>query len=109
MIPPTVDLSDFKWSQNVRKDKDTITFIYAGVPSSTKEKLNIIVDAFSCFRDKVHLDIIGVTEEQFKSYIRYNILEGIEYTKTPNGGRNFRVNSKQDDFSYTVFLNRKVN
>ena len=42
---------------------------------------------------------IFLTEEQFKSYIRYTILEGIEYTKTPNGGINFRVNSKQDDFS----------
>ena len=42
---------------------------------------------------------IYLTEEQLYQYIRYKISEGIEYTANPNGGINFRVNSKQDDVS----------
>lgn len=42
---------------------------------------------------------IYLTEEQLFQYIRYKISEGIEYSKNPNGGINFRVNSNQDDVS----------
>ena len=43
--------------------------------------------------------IIYLTEKQLRDFIQYNITEGIEYSKNPNGGINFRVNSKQDDVS----------
>lgn len=42
---------------------------------------------------------IYLTEEQFKNYLKYFISEGIEYSRNPNGGINFRVNSRTDDAS----------
>lgn len=43
--------------------------------------------------------IVYLTESQFREYVKYKISEGIEYSKSPNGSINFRVNSKQDDAS----------
>lgn len=42
---------------------------------------------------------IYLTEKQFRDFLKYSICEGIEYSKNPNGGINFRVNSRQDDAS----------
>lgn len=74
LIPPTVDLSDEKWNSPVEKQTGVVSFIYAGVPSALKEKLDVIVKSFDDFEKdhNVRLNIIGVTEEQFRKLYCWN-------------------------------------
>lgn len=75
LIPPTVDLSDKKWNVPVEKNTDVVSFVYAGVPIALKEKLDVIVKAFSEVEksnNSVRLNIVGVTEEQFKELYGWN-------------------------------------
>jgi len=69
-IPPTVDLSDVKWTKKVESlTKTDITFIYAGSPSAQKECLDIIVQAIEDVRKKrdVSLKVVGITQRQYES------------------------------------------
>lgn len=67
LIPPTVDLEDEKWIIDVPKQEDVVSFVYAGVPSALKEKLDTIVSAIEMVsqKHKVILNVVGVTEQQF--------------------------------------------
>ena len=68
LLPPTVDLDDEKWKIAASKQEGIVSFVYAGVPVALKEKLDIIVSAFEMVSDRYNivLNIIGVTEQQFK-------------------------------------------
>ena len=74
LVPPTVDMSDEKWNILAEKDTDVVSFVYAGVPIALKEKLDVIVKAFSEAekRNNVKLNVVGVTEEQFKELYNWN-------------------------------------
>ncbi|WP_017413609.1 glycosyltransferase [Clostridium tunisiense] len=68
-IPPLVDLSDEKWIFKEEFKENKMTFVYAGAPSSEKERLDIIVKCINelSYYYPVVLNIIGITEEQFYS------------------------------------------
>ena len=67
LIPPTVDIEDIKWKFPVEINKDIVSFVYAGVPSANKERLDRIVSAVGVIdKEKtVRLNVVGITEEQF--------------------------------------------
>lgn len=68
LIPPTVDISDEKWSRTTKnKKRNGTTLVYAGSPSSQKEKLDLIVKAVEKIKDncKIKLNIVGISKEQF--------------------------------------------
>lgn len=97
IIPPTVDIADSKWKNDVQKDKSKLTFIYAGSPSVQKECLDLIVRVIekTNFAKETRLNIVGITKEQFIDmynwkdslnerihfYGRISHLEAIELTK----------------------------
>ena len=66
-IPPTVDITDTKWSVGGNRSDDGISFVYAGSPSKQKERLDIIVKAIERIKtdQKIRLNILGITKEQF--------------------------------------------
>ncbi len=67
-IPPLVDGNDKKWEKEPFSETENSTFLYAGSPSKSKERLDLIMKAFSILKEShpnVKLEIIGVTEEQF--------------------------------------------
>lgn len=74
LVPPTVDLSDEKWNIPVEQQTDVVSFVYAGVPIALKEKLDVIVKALSEAEknNNVRLNIVGVTEEQFRELYCWN-------------------------------------
>lgn len=65
-LPPVVDKSDAKWNIE-KKEHDGIEFVYAGSPSRTKERLDLIVNAVEKLNEKVkvNLTVVGITEKQF--------------------------------------------
>lgn len=72
-IPPLVDLEENKWNIPTNIKHEGIKLIYAGSPSLQKEKLNFIVNTIEKANSliKLHLDILGVTEEQFNKMYGY--------------------------------------
>lgn len=75
-LPPLVDLSQSKWHQEVSdKEDDKIRIVYAGSAWKTKDRIDLIAEAF----DKVYsfknltLEVIGITKEQFQSMWGRNI------------------------------------
>ena len=67
LIPPVVDMEDDKWKASIIKKDESISFVYAGVPSTSKERLDLIVDAVEAIEseNKICLNIVGITREQF--------------------------------------------
>lgn len=65
-LPPLVDKTEEKWDCECQPHKG-VHLIYAGSPSSEKERLDLIVDAVTKVR-KLHdvsLTVVGITQEQF--------------------------------------------
>ncbi|MBI87026.1 MAG: hypothetical protein CMG63_02980 [Candidatus Marinimicrobia bacterium] len=79
MIPPLVDKNESKWSLPSNFNKNEIVFCYAGSPSLKKDKVGLVVDAFSkfCLDSKVvsKLRIVGISK---KEYIRMFNPKGID-------------------------------
>lgn len=75
-IPPTVDINDKKWHIEKKRDKNKITFIYAGSPSMQKERLDIIVDAVEELNanKEIRFNVVGITEAQFQSIYNRNFV-----------------------------------
>lgn len=74
LLPPMVDSSEAKWRPADAEDPDdTVRLVYAGRPSKTKERLDLIVDAVSSLREdlEVRLDIVGVTAGEFTDIYGY--------------------------------------
>lgn len=67
LLPPLVDSSEQKWFSSAASKADVTTLVYAGKPSRTKERLDLIVEAVvSLPRNiNVRLDIVGVTDKEF--------------------------------------------
>ena len=65
-LPPLVDKTEAKWKIEKSEHKGT-KFVYAGSPSRTKERLDLIVDAVENLSESfdVSLSVVGITENQF--------------------------------------------
>lgn len=67
-IPPLYDLSDGTWDSHRGAGAETgHRLVYAGSPSSEKERLDLLVDAIQSIRAShdVELDVVGVTRDEF--------------------------------------------
>lgn len=67
-IPPLVDKKESKWDLSARKNEtDNITFLYAGSPGETKDKLNYIIETLNGLKNKKNFlfQVIGITKEQY--------------------------------------------
>ncbi|MCI8483240.1 MAG: glycosyltransferase family 4 protein [Lachnospiraceae bacterium] len=63
-LPPLVDIREAKWKEN--GEKKEYTFVYAGKPSSDKERLDLIVEAIEK-REDVSLCIVGITRKEYEA------------------------------------------
>ena len=74
-LPPLVDLEEEKWEVNASPAErgDIIKLIYAGSPG-LKDWLDKIVSIVSAerFRDRVSMEVIGLDDNQFKSWYSYS-------------------------------------
>lgn len=75
IIPPIVDLGEEKWIPLDNKKCGPIEFVYAGVPSVQKEKLDLIVKAVESIpnRYSVVLNIVGVSKNEFISMYDWRV------------------------------------
>ena len=65
-LPPLVDLDDPIWHQDVTKNEDVFEFCFAAGSISNKEKLDIVLSAFSKIGDKkLRFKIVGITKEEY--------------------------------------------
>lgn len=71
-IPPLVDLEEDKWKIPSETNHKELKLIYAGSPSAQKERLDLIVDVveWSNLTAEVHLDVLGLTQEEFNEMYR---------------------------------------
>lgn len=68
-IPPTIDAQDDKWNvQPIERESDKTVFVYAGSPTSQKERLDLILEAAASVpaRCGIELRVIGITKEQYE-------------------------------------------
>lgn len=74
MIPPVVDTLDNKWLRTPHNGQEEILLVYAGSPSSTKERLDIAVAMINDISStsNVKMNIIGITKEQFISMYHWS-------------------------------------
>ena len=75
LLPPLVDISDDKWASLPTSFHDGFRLVYAGKPSKTKERLDLIVNAVINLPDTmiIRLDIVGVTADEFARIYGYAI------------------------------------
>lgn len=69
-VPPLVDARDGKWVRQTANDQfETLRLVYAGATSASKERLDLTVTAVveAALTIPVHLDVVGVTADQFKA------------------------------------------
>lgn len=70
-LPPLVDVKQEKWNQMFEKKQDIAKLVYAGSPGSSKDRLDLIIQALDRIipsLDKcVKFDIIGITSEQYRA------------------------------------------
>lgn len=68
-IPPLVDIYQPKWHQNIEPHNEEVRIVYAGSPGSTKDRLDLILDALDeiipTIDTQIRFDIIGITQEQY--------------------------------------------
>lgn len=68
-IPPLVDIEQPKWHQNIESKTNEIRLVYAGSPGSSKDRLDLILDALDeiipTLNKDVKFDIFGITQEQY--------------------------------------------
>lgn len=114
MIPPLVDKSELKWNsahQN-KLDQTRIRLCYVGSPGSGKDRLDYIVSGIKCCdRDKISLDVIGITKEQYDTLYgadsEMNQLSVMFLGRLPH---NEAVNKlKESDFQIFIRENTRVN
>lgn len=68
LVPPLVDLCDEKWTLTEDAPSDGKTrLIYAGWPSRTKERLDVIVGAVGKQIERAVLDVYGINEAQYRA------------------------------------------
>ncbi len=72
-IPPLYDAEDERWLPlQESSDRKGTRLVYAGSPSNEKERLDVLVSAVIQVgrRHPVSLDVVGITEEQFRRMYR---------------------------------------
>lgn len=71
-VPATVDICEEKWKK-ITKKNEKIIFVYAGVPDTLKERIDILVDAIEklSLYERIEFRVIGITEEQYNEI--YNV------------------------------------
>lgn len=76
-IPPLVDNKDKKWNGNASKEANKLVFVYAGSPSSEKERLDILVNVMINLsrRYAVKFIVLGITAEQYIKIYDQNLNE----------------------------------
>lgn len=111
MIPPTIDIMDEKWNVNVHKQKNTVSFVYAGYPSTQKEKLNLVVDAIEkvSSKYKILLNIVGISEKQFKQIygVKNKISERVKFWGKVSHEKAIEI-VKKSNWSIILRENNKV-
>lgn len=109
-IPPLIDLKDDKWNSNVRRNEGILKIVYAGQISAQKERIDLIIDLIEKTRLEIpiHLNIIGITEQQYNDIYNKKYLG----TRVSFLGRisNQEVidNVKNSDWSIIIRDNNKV-
>ena len=106
-IPPLIDISEEKWKNPYIKQKETLLLVYAGSPG-LKDRIDILIDALQKVRRAYHLDIIGITLDEYlmrapqhKSFLQGNQsiifhgrkphLDALQYVKRANYSCFFRI------------------
>lgn len=81
LIPPLVDINDPKWQGATKSDDGVCKLVYAGWPSKTKERLDVIVNAVSQYIGKAELNIYGIDEQKYRNMYDYDgsIAENIHF------------------------------
>lgn len=72
LLPPLVDKSESKWNHTEIKDEKSIKLLFAGsVGRGNKDRVDFVIEALEEVGKKVpntlSLDIVGITEKQFRS------------------------------------------
>ncbi len=72
LLPPLVDKSESKWNNAEKKEEKSIKLLFAGsVGRGNKDRVDFVIEALEEVGKKVTntlaLDIVGITEEQFRS------------------------------------------
>jgi glycosyltransferase involved in cell wall biosynthesis len=77
LVPPLVDIEDKKWTAEFKCSKDGIVkFVYAGWPSRTKERLDLIIEALTSISCDfaIEFDVYGIDEKKYRNM--YGIANG---------------------------------
>lgn len=66
-LPPLVDVSENIWQNTPESRSDKVEFIYSGIPSAAKDRVDVILDCFSDLKDKKDFlfTIVGKTRDEF--------------------------------------------
>lgn len=111
LIPPTVDIRDSKWNVPTALDDKLVSFVYAGVPSVTKERLDRIVSAVGVVEQehKIRLDIVGITKEQFTNLYTWkeSIPESVVFWGRVEHQKALQI-VKQSDWSIIIRDNSRL-
>ncbi len=109
LVPPTVDITDKKWEKEKLDNSKKTIFVYAGSPSSQKEKIDYVVQSFRDMQgDNKIIKIVGIDENQFREIYnwkktipssvkfmdRVNHEEAIKIVKDSDWAIIFRENNK---------------
>ncbi|MEE1025483.1 MAG: glycosyltransferase [Acutalibacteraceae bacterium] len=114
LIPPLVDINDPKWAPISKVDDGICRFVYAGWPSKTKERLDIIVNAVSQYIGKAELNIYGIDEQKYRNMYdvdgsiaenihfhgRVSHLETVEAVKSAHFSVIIRENCRKNDAGF---------
>jgi glycosyltransferase involved in cell wall biosynthesis len=115
-LPPLVDLADEKWQCDKEVQSETRKLIYAGSPGSGgKDRLDKIINALSKLKDlnvnNFHLQVIGITEEQYLSDFNINDLpenfrDIVTFSGRISHGETIKAISNSDYFIFIRDNNR---
>lgn len=75
LLPPLVDISDEKWLPSNQASHEGLWLVYAGKPSKTKERLDLIAETVVRLPETINirLDIVGVTADEFAQIYGHGI------------------------------------
>lgn len=83
LLPPLVDKSENKWKLEAKQEDNSIRLLFAGsVGRGNKDRVDFVIEALDGVitgkTDLISLDIVGITEEQYRS-----VYEGWEERPIP--------------------------
>lgn len=113
-LPPLIDLKDSKW-QNDFKETEVLSFVCAGTPGHTKDRLNIVLEALYEFKNiPFTFDIVGVTRDEYlEMYPEHNTLVSDLSEKITFHGRKPHLETldfvKAADFSFLIRSSTRKN